>query len=84
MLITLQWISIMAAFIAAFFWFWSAIVPIPSIRMTLMNKDGSITRPPHEAAFRKQSKMNALGAMAGAIAAIAQGTSFYLTLPISN
>lgn len=76
MLIALQWISIIAAFLAAFFWFWSSLVAIPTITFAII-KDGVVKRPPHEAAFRRQSRMNAIAAAFAAIAAVAQGVSFY-------
>ena len=84
MTIILQWISIVAAFVAAAFWLLSARVIIPPITMALMQPDGSIKRPPHEKAWKDQSRFNAAGAVSAAIASIAQGISFYLTLPISN
>jgi hypothetical protein len=46
-----------------------------------MNADGTFTRPPHEKAWRDQSRFNAYGAVSAALAAITQGLSFYLSLP---
>lgn len=81
MIVFLQWVSIATAFMAAAFWLLSARVKIPPITVTLMLSDGSMKRPPHEKAWRDQSKFNALGALSAALASIAQGSSFYLTLP---
>jgi hypothetical protein len=82
--IILQWVSIIAAFAAAAFWLLSARVVIPPITMALMQPDGSIKRPPHEQAWKDQSRFNAFGALCAALASVAQGVSFYLALPVSN
>jgi hypothetical protein len=81
MMVILQWISIAAAFTAAVFWLLSARVKIPPITMAIMKQDGTVQRPPHEKAWRDQSRFNAYGAISAALAAAAQGISFYLALP---
>ena len=80
MLIALQSFSVLAAFIAAFFWFRSARVKIPIITVAIIKEDGTIQRPPHEQAWRDQSRFNAYGALWAAGAAIAQGIALLLPL----
>lgn len=67
--------SAIAAFIAALLWFASASVRIPPITAVLLNADGSIQRPPHEAALTRQSAFSAFAAAAAGIAALLQGLS---------
>ncbi|WP_156935965.1 hypothetical protein [Mesorhizobium sp. LSJC269B00] len=75
----LQWISIVAAFLGAFFWFWSASVSIPPVTMALW-RDGKITRPPHEKALKRQSQLSAIAAVFAGVASAFQGLSFYLSI----
>ena len=83
MTVVLQWISIVAALLAAFFWYWSASVVIPPITMAIW--DGKkLHRPPHELALQRAARLSAIAAIFAATSALSQGISFYLTLPNSN
>jgi hypothetical protein len=81
----LQYSSAVAAFVAAFLWFWSAWIPLPA---TIRHVDGGFigdSQPKPEddldrltAGLRKQSRLSAAGAIAAGIAALLQGFSIAL------
>ena len=75
----LQYTSAIAAFVAAGFWLASALVKVPHITMAIRQEDGSWRRPPHEAAFKRQSSLSAVAATAAAISALAQGASIMIS-----
>lgn len=72
MLVMLQVVSAAAAIFAAAFWFWSATIAIPRVTMAVIQADGSVKRPPHEAAFKNQSKLSAIAAAAAGVSSLAQ------------
>jgi hypothetical protein len=56
------------AIAAARLWFWSAAIKLPPQTVTLINRDGSLTRP-RETVMEHQSRISARAALCAGVAA---------------
>ena len=61
-----QIISAVFAFLAAGFWFWSAVITVPDLLNTPMSGPGSITD-----IMKKQSRLNAIAAVFAGLSVMA-------------
>jgi hypothetical protein len=73
---TLQWISAVAAGLAAIFWLASAVVPIPK-PVTVSYGGGGSTGKEILEAMRRQSWLNAGGAVSAAVSVVAQAVALW-------
>ncbi|MBU69647.1 MAG: hypothetical protein CL858_30190 [Cupriavidus sp.] len=64
--------------IAAGLWFRSAAIKLPPQTVTLINPDGSLTRPLRETAIEHQSRISAWAALCAGVAALLQVASALL------
>lgn len=66
------------AIAAAGLWFWSAAIKLPPQTVTLVNRNGSLTRPPRETVMEHQSRISAWAALCAGMAALLQVASALL------
>ena len=73
----LQVASMVAALIAAAFWFWSTQIPMPPFTATII-RGGRPEVPPYRIAQRRQNILNRLGAVAAIVSAVLSGLAVYM------
>ena len=68
-----NWTTVVAGLLAACFWLWSALVPVPDDADLAANERGSILW-----IFKRQSRLSSIAAVLTAISVLAQAATAFL------